>query len=101
MTDRDRHGADGDAGLPAHGGEPVLHLFHRDGVHRQIAEHWKDVLAHDAGVDFPGPGFPAMRLPVEEFLGEGGPWVPWRTGTVVDIHRFDEIDDEPAASRRA
>ena len=71
-----RHGAVGDAGPRAHGGEPVADLLGGNRVHGLIAERGQDVLVHDAGVSLSGLRFPAVGLPVKELRGERGHRVP-------------------------
>ena len=91
-----RHGAVGEAGPVAHGGEPVADLFDGNGVHGEIGEGGQDVLAHDPAVCFLGAGLPTVGLPVEKLLCKGGHRMPRRAGAAVRLHRLDVAGDQPA-----
>ncbi|MCY4327337.1 MAG: hypothetical protein OXC53_07095 [Rhodobacteraceae bacterium] len=88
--------ADPAAGPLAHGREPVLDVLGRDGVHGQMTEGGKDVLADDAGVGLQGPGLPVPGLPVEELLREGIHRMSRRPGAAAVLHRFGEGGNQPA-----
>ena len=91
---QDRHGAVGIAAALDHGGEPVLDVLDRDGVHGEMAEGGQDVLAHDVGAVLQGDGLPVPGVAFEKLLGEcvhgpsGGP------GSAVLLHRVEEGGDQ-------
>ena len=64
-------GAVGRAGPLAHGGEPVLHVLHRDRVHGHVAENGQDVLAHYVGSA--STGHTALRRSAPDRFSFTGP----------------------------
>ena len=84
------------AGRGAHGGEPVLDVLRRDGVHGQMPEGGQDAIADGRFVGFQGGGLPVSGLAFEELVGERLHRMARRLGSVVLPDRIEEGHDQPA-----